>query len=281
MSTTPGPSPLYALTPNQVIRTEGEQWRQVIRQALTEARCAIPGFLTKDMDAVEQTVTVQVAIQERVRVVPQGVPSAPVVAEWWDVPPIVHVPIMIPRGGGYSITLPLKKGDEGMLIFCDACIDLWWQNGQTNSPVADNTGASSGSQRQNEIRRHYVHDCGFYPGLWNHKNLLEDYAVDSLQVRSDDGSAFVDVADEVVTVSGATEVAVEAPLIALDASGGTKVQITAPLVSADNGGAAQALMTDTFYQWYITNIQPFLVSKGYAGPAPPVTGCETTVLKGQ
>jgi hypothetical protein len=214
MSTTPGPNPLFALTPGQVNRAQSAQWRDLIRQALMEARCACPGFLTTDMDAVEQTVTVQLAIQERVRVVPKASASASsaaadtvsagmaalsggvagaVKAQWWDVPPIVHVPIMTPRGGGYAVTLPLKKGDEGMLIFCDACIDLWWRDGQTNSPVANNTHVSSGSQRQNEIRRHYIHDCGFYPGLWNHKRLLEDYSTDSLQIRSDDGAVSIDV----------------------------------------------------------------------------------------
>ena len=271
-SSSPGPNPLYALTPGQVIAAQSAQWRELLRGALADTRCACPGFLTDDLNSNEQTVTVQLAIQERVRVVPQATSATttsgppPKVLQWWDVPPIVHVPIMTPRGGGYSITLPLKKGDEGMVIFCDACIDNWWANGQTNSPVAANTGASSGSQRQNEVRRHYVHDCGFYPGLWSQKNLLTVYSIDSLQIRSDDGTTVIDVSqtDGVIVTTGAT------------------IQLTAPAVNANaDAGTPQALMTDTFYQWYKTNIQPFLVGKGYAGPAIPLTGCETTVLKGQ
>ena len=258
-SNTPGPNPLLALTPSQVIDTPSAQWRQIVRQALSEVRCATPAFLTEDMNATEQTVTVQIAIQERVRLV-----NSPT-AQWWDVPPIVHVPIMTPRGGGYAITLPLKKGDEGMLIFCDACIDNWWAYGQTNSPVADNTGVSSGSQRQNEVRRHYVHDCGFYPGLWNQQRLLSGYSTDSLQLRTDDGTTVIDVS-ATAGVAISTSVA---------------VQLMAPVVSANaNAGTPQALMNDTFYQWYVANIQPFLVSKGYAGPPVPADS-ETTVLKGQ
>ena len=216
---TPGQNPLLALTPSQVIRTQGEQWRQFVRQALMETRCACPGFLTEDLGA-DQTVTVQLAIQERVRVVPTGAVAAASAlgaagasggqkAQWWDVPPIVHVPIMTPRGGGYSITLPLKKGDEGMVVFCDACIDFWWANGQANSPVADNTGVSSGSQRQNEVRHHYVHDCGFYPGLWSKPNALENYSTDSLQVRSDDGTVFIDVAGSGITLNAPLVVATQ------------------------------------------------------------------------
>lgn len=229
------------LTPSQINATELTQWRQMIKQALDDTRCAAPGFLVSDMSS-KQTVTVQIAIQERVR-------PASGKAQWWDVPPIVNVPVVMPRGGGYSLTLPLKKGDEGLLVFCDACFDNWWWAGQTNAPKADNVKSPSGSQRQLEVRRHYVHDCGFIPGMWNQKNLLENFSTDSLQVRRDDGSAIVDVSD-----------------------GSVKV--------LEQGGSAQALMTHDFFQWYVANVQPFLVSKGYAGPPIPVTS-ETVILKGQ
>jgi hypothetical protein len=240
------------LTPSQINSAEPAQWRQIVRQSLDDTRCASPAFLAEDMNSAKQTVTVQIAIQERVR-------PANGKAQWWDVPPIVNVPILVPRGGGYSMTLPLKKGDQGLLIFCDTCFDLWWQNGQTNAPTADNVAATasaagntpvpSGSQRQFEVRRHHVHDCGFAPGLWSQNNVLTDYSTDSLQIRRDDGSAIIDVADGVVSVKS-------------------------------NGGTPLALVNDNFYQWYTANIQPFLVLKGYVGPPVPLDS-ETTILKGQ
>ena len=250
------PDPLLSLSPSQVNRAQSEQWRQAIRQALADARCSSVAFLTEDLDPITQTVTVQIALQERVRTTtgPQS----------WDIPPIVHVPVLTPRGGGYGVTLPLKKGDEGWLIFCDTCFDNWWANGQTNSPVADNTGAASGSQKQNEIRRHHVHDCGFLPCSSSQPNVLADYSVDSLQIRTDDGATIIDVS----SANGVT--------VTTDQT----VRLTAPMVNADNGGTPLALMNDTFYQWYVANIQPFLVSKGYSG-APIPTGSETTILKGQ
>jgi Phage protein Gp138 N-terminal domain len=248
VSTTPGPNPLLALTPSQVNRAQSEQWRQIIRQSLADTRCAAPAFLITDLDPVTQTVTAQIAIQERVRTSKGTV--------WMDLPAIPFVPVVIPRGGGYSVTLPLKKGDEGLLVFCDACIDFWWQSGQTNS--------ATGTQRQNEVRRHYIHDCGFVPGMFSQPSVLSDYSLDSLQIRRDDGSALVDINENTVTVTGAS-----------------LVQLSAPAVDATDGsGTAQALVNDTFYQWYVANIMPFLVSKGYAGPGVP-TGSETTILKGQ
>jgi hypothetical protein len=60
----------------------------------------------------------------------------------------------------------------------------------------------------------------------------------------------------------------------------TAVTVNAPAVNADNGGTSQALVNDTFFQWFSANVYPFLVSKGYTGPAIP-NGSETTVLKGQ
>jgi hypothetical protein len=65
----------------------------------------------------------------------------------------------------------------------------------------------------------------------------------------DDGSAIVDVAENLVTVKA-------------------------------YGGTAQKLVTDAWYQYWVTNILPFLQAKGYAGPNPP-SNSETTILKGQ
>jgi len=239
------------LTPFQLNYSEAEQFRQIVRQHGAELRVSIPAFLAEDL-AADQTVTVQIAIQERVR--------TPAGAQWWDLPPIQKVPIVIPRGGGFSVTLPLKKGDEGLLVFCDACFDFWWLNGKNDAPRAQNLdpGQSlpSGSQIQCGVVRHDFWDCGFIPGMFSQPNKLSNYSTTSLQIRSDDGNTIIDVAETAVTVTAAH--------VNVESSGGT------PL----------ALMNDTFYQWYVANIQPFLVSKGYAGPGIP-TGSETSVLKGQ
>ncbi len=200
------------------------------------------------MSASQQTVSVQIALQERVRP-PQGA------AQWWDVPPVFQVPIIMPGGGGFSLTMPLKKGDEGLLVFCDTCFDNWWTSGQSNAPKAQNAQAPSGSQIQNEVRRHHFWDCGFLPKMRSLPNVLAGWSTSSAQLRSDDGVAVVDVAETGVTLTGTA-------------------------VTAANGGAAQALVTDAFYQYWVTNILPFLQGKGYAGPLPPANS-ETTVLKGQ
>jgi hypothetical protein len=184
------PQQLPTFTPFQTTAADSEQWRQIVRQALADTRCASPAYLAEDLAATgEQTCTVQIAIQERVR--------TNAGAKWMDIPPITHVPIIVPRGGGYSLTLPLKKGDEGLLIFCDTCFDYWWKYGQAAS--------ATGTQKQLEVRRHHVHDCGFLPGMWNQTNLLSNYSAASMQLRSDDGSVVIDlsVANGVTITTGA------------------------------------------------------------------------------
>lgn len=206
------------------------------------------------MDGPTQTVTVQIATQERVRTT-----TGP---QWWDMPIIIKVPLVLPRGGGFSLTLPLKKGNEGMLIFCDTCLDFWWVNGQTNAPKADNAVAASGTQRQNEVRRHHFWDCGFLPGMCSQPNVLSDYSTDAAQLRSDDLSSCVSVASNEVRISADTDIA-----------------LVAPAISATDGGTALALVNDVFYQWFVNVYMP---SVRYVATAPAApTGAETTVLKGQ
>lgn len=195
MSTTPNLTP--GLTPAQLNSADTTQWKQIIRQSLADTRVATPAFLVTPVDPVKQTVTVQIAIQERVR------PRSGA-AQWWDVPPIVNVPIVVPRGGGFSVTLPLQAGDEGLLVFCDTCFDNWWLNGQTSSPPAyqsSNTTEVSGTQRQFEVRRHHVHDCGFIPGMWSQPNVLTNYSTTALQIRNDDGTVIYEVSDTQLTLT--------------------------------------------------------------------------------
>lgn len=254
-ATQPGTSPLYALTPDQVNRAQSAQWRQAMKLLAVDLCVATPAFLTEDIDPVTQTVTVQVAIQERVRT-----KTGP---QWWDVFPIIKVPVILPRGGGWAWTLPLKKGDEGLLVFCDTCFDFWWVNGQNNAPKAANVTAASGSQVQNEVRRHHVHDCGFLPGMTSQPNVLPNYSTTSAQLRSVDGTVVIDLATAGVTVTAPT------------------IQLTAPSVHANaNAGTPLALVNDTWFQWWVANIYPFLTGLGYLGPAVPVAS-ETTVLKGE
>ena len=60
----------------------------------------------------------------------------------------------------------------------------------------------------------------------------------------------------------------------------TEVKAAAPAILLSNGGTPEALVLKPFYDFWNTNILPFLQGLGYTGPVPP-TGSLSTVVKGE
>jgi hypothetical protein len=235
------------LTPQQAVTAETAQWKELIRQAAADLRVAIPGII-QSFDPVRQLAVVQVALRENVRTVVNTTTGQ---SSYKDVAiqPLKDVLVVIPRGGGYSFTLPLRAGDECLLVFGDMARDLWWVRG--------------GVQNQFEKRRHDISDAFCIPGPWSNPRALANWSTTSAQLRSDDGTVVIDVAETGVTVT-APKVETVTPAATIGASGGT----------------AQPLVNQAWLTWYETNIQPFLVSKGYSGPAQP-SASVTTVLEAE
>ena len=117
--------------------SEEEQQRAAAFNNSAQLRVAIPG-LVESFDAEKQTVSVQPAITENIQTGESAVKAT-------QLPILTDIPICFPRAGGYCITLPVKKGDECLLVFADMCIDGWWQSG--------------GVQDQMETRRHDLSDA--------------------------------------------------------------------------------------------------------------------------
>ena len=239
------------------------QWTDLLHQAACDMRVAMPGIIVK-FDAVKQTVMVRLTVMEHMQD-----PTGQVDEAIW---PLLDVPIVLPRGGGFSLTLPLKVGDECLVVFADLCIDTWWANGGWQNV-------------QFELRRHDLSDAFCIPGPWSQQRLLPSYSTTSAQLRSDDGSIVIDMAETSVTVT--------APAVQVNSTGTVGVnaataQVTAtstigliaPDVAAYNtGGTPLALVNSQWLDWYTLNIQPFLVSLGYTGPIMP-SACKTDILKG-
>ena len=93
---------------------------------LAEVRVAIPATVLT-YDSLRQTVTVQIAVPERV----VGASAAPDVPR--TIPPLSNVPVMWPAGtaGTFSMTMPLAAGDGVMLVFADRSTDEVRSLGQT------------------------------------------------------------------------------------------------------------------------------------------------------
>ncbi|MFP2422245.1 Gp138 family membrane-puncturing spike protein [Pseudescherichia vulneris] len=89
-------------------------------------------------------------------------------------PLLVDVPVVFPRGGGCTLTFPVKAGDECLVIFADRCIDFWWQNGGVQEPVDDRT--------------HDLSDAFCIVGPQSQAKKISGISTSSVELRSDDGA---------------------------------------------------------------------------------------------
>lgn len=149
-----------------------------------DLRVAAPGII-ESVDYEKQTCTVQLATRELF--------NNSGTLEWKEVPILPDVPFFVYSGGGYSLTLPISKGDDCLVVFGDNCMDGWWQNG--------------GVQNQVERRRHDLSDGFAIVGFKSQPNVISNYASGSAQLRNASGSAYIEITDSGINiVSGNTTI---------------------------------------------------------------------------
>jgi hypothetical protein len=156
----------------------------------------LPGIV-QSFDPVKMTVVVQPTIQALWRD-PLGTQT------WQTMPLCLDVPVIFPSGGGCTITFPITAGDECLIIFASRCIDSWWQSG--------------GIGVQAELRMHDLSDGFCLPGPRSQPRVLSGVSTTAVQIRSDDGTAFIQLdaaAPHNVQVQTSGDVAVQAPNISL------------------------------------------------------------------
>ncbi|WP_427150976.1 Gp138 family membrane-puncturing spike protein [Klebsiella pneumoniae] len=143
-----------------------EQADAHLAQAIMSAmRVSIPGIIQSfDPDAV--TAVIQPAIKG----VEHDASGAEVSV---NLPLLVDVPVIFPRGGGCTLTFPVKAGDECLVIFADRCIDFWWQNGGIQEPVDE--------------RMHDLSDAFCIVGPQSQAKKIGGISTSAVELRSDDG----------------------------------------------------------------------------------------------
>lgn len=146
-----------------------EFYRRMLDNFSANIRVSLPGII-QSFDPDTQTVTVQPSIREKVI-------NDDLTQQWVDIPLLLDVPVVIPRAGGYVLTMPIKQGDECLVVFGDSCFDAWFSNG--------------GVQNQIEKRRHDLSDAFALIGVWSQPRKINNYSTTSAQLRSDDGSTYI------------------------------------------------------------------------------------------
>ncbi|ENK7105493.1 TPA: hypothetical protein J5G23_003484 [Escherichia coli] len=145
-----------------------------------QIRVALPGIVQSfDPDAV--TAVVQPAI----RSVETDNDGNRVTKNY---PLLVDVPVIFPRGGGCTLTFPVKAGDECLVIFADRCIDFWWQNGGVQEPVDD--------------RVHDLSDAFCIVGPQSQVQKISGISTSAVELRSDDGGTKLSLNPSSGAISG-------------------------------------------------------------------------------
>lgn len=148
---------------------------EVIRTAMDALRAslwtAMP-CLVEEYDDTKLTMTCQPTIKVSLR-------NSDGTFSWVPPPLLRDVPVVFPSGGGYAITWPLNQGDEVLVVFASRCIDGWWANG--------------GVQLPSELRFNDLSDGFALPGPRSVPRSLAGVSATSLQIRSDDGNAYLEL----------------------------------------------------------------------------------------
>lgn len=147
-------------------------------------RVAIPGII-KSFDSASQTVVVQPALMEKIKDVDGKLIDI-------QLPELLDVPIVFPRAGGFSLTMPVKLGDECLVIFSDMCIDAWWANG--------------GTQMQEELRRHDLSDAIAIMGVWSQAKKVPNYSQTKAVLQHESSGNKVEVSQDSVNLAGIIKV---------------------------------------------------------------------------
>lgn len=127
---------------------------------------AMPGFV-ESFDGEAGTCSAQPAIQALVT-------DKTGTGKFVTLPLCVDVPVQFIGSRDWFMTFPMKKGDEGLLIFSCRCIDAWWQSG--------------GVQPQAELRMHDLSDGFFIPGLRSNAKKISGINTQFPELRNVDGS---------------------------------------------------------------------------------------------
>jgi hypothetical protein len=98
--------------------------------------------------------------------------------EWMQIAKMEDLPVLYYGGGGASVTVPVKEGDEALAIVSSRSIDKWWKEG--------------GVQEQLHSRMHDLTDSFILPGFRSQKRALKNVSEKTWQLRTDDGSSYME-----------------------------------------------------------------------------------------
>jgi len=160
-----------------------------------QIRCAMPGVI-QSFDAATQIATVQPAITMKVNL-GDGVRQL-------QLPVIPNVPVVLPfaQGMGLLLTLPIKSGDECLLVFGDRAIDNFVQSGGVQPTV------TTASEDTTTPRSHHLSDAICIPGCISNPQAVPDYNEKNIELRDRERKQYISLGTEPkgITITDGTAV---------------------------------------------------------------------------
>lgn len=164
---------------SRVFPTESEAQEAIIERMLAEAYCCLPGVV-EEFNASTQIAMVTPAIQRKI-IQRNGKPK------YEKMKQIIQVPVVVPyvQKVGLLITLPIAKGDEGLIVFSDRMIDNFVEKGGFQPPEC--CGADN---QTTEPRAHSLTDAIFIPGVITKPNAVKNWNNEALEIRNKDRTCY-------------------------------------------------------------------------------------------
>ncbi len=143
-----------------------ETLRTLQSSVSSQLRVSMPGIV-QSFDADSVTCDIQIGIKGE-----SG-------GESTNLSVLTNVPVVFQRGGGVTMTFPIKAGDECLLVFGDRCIDFWLQSGDIQETVDE--------------REHDLSDAFAIIGPQSQAKKISGISTSAAQFRSDDGSTYFEI----------------------------------------------------------------------------------------
>jgi hypothetical protein len=205
---------------------------------------ALPGVI-QSFDPVKRTCSVQPAINGKALQIDLTFKPT-------QMPVLVDCPVQFPGGGGVTLTFPLVKGDECLVVFSSRCIDAWFALGFADGSI-DNPNAANNPP---EFRMHNLSDGFVLPGI---RSMPRAVTVDTTQacLVSDDGATFIKLNPTTQAISMVALGGITMNGVTIDAAGNVLVPGT---FTADGVTIGDGIVLETHTH---TGVQP---GGGTSGP---------------
>lgn len=165
---------------SQLFNSKDEFYRCFKDKIKQEIRVSMPGEIIS-FNNLNQTATVRPLLLQKITEDNQ-------IYEYKQISPLQDVQVILPRCNDFVLTLPLKEGDEGILLFMDNCYNLVWDRG--------------GTQIAEEERYHDISDAVFIPTIFSNPKNIENYSTNSTQLRNISGNSYIEFKDNEINLVG-------------------------------------------------------------------------------